>query len=157
MMSQGQALVVDDAAANRDFLARLLGGANFEVIAFGTGKAALSAVSSQTELPLAIVDMKLPDMNGMELVCQLRQRFPRTYLVIATMYDERSMMEEAFSKGCNVFLVKPHGFMELFKRLMTGKLEEMLDNPPLIIDQFGPRLFKTATQTAAKIAAVKPV
>jgi CheY-like chemotaxis protein len=155
-MSQRQALVVDDAAANRDFLARLLGGANFEVLAYGTGKAALAAISCRTDLPLAIVDMKLPDMSGIELVCQLRQRFPDTYLVIATMFDERSMMEEAFSKGCNVFLVKPHGFMELFKRLMTGKLEEMRNTPPLIIDQFGPRIFKTATQTAAKVVA-RPV
>jgi DNA-binding NarL/FixJ family response regulator len=60
---------------------------------------------------------------------------------MATMHDERTMMREAFEAGCSAFLVKPHGFMELFKRVQNvvkdpSCLEKLHG---LIFDQYGPR------------------
>jgi two-component system chemotaxis response regulator CheY len=141
-MTERTALVVDDVPANREFLERLLTTAHFTVTGFGSGKAALSAIGDMDELTLAMVDMKLPDMHGLEVTTALRQRFPDALIVIATMYDAYSLMEEAFSKGCNVFLVKPHGFMELFKRLTTAEMSELRTTQCLVIDQYGPRVFK---------------
>jgi CheY-like chemotaxis protein len=147
-MTDRTALVVDDASANRDFLERLLTGAQFKILGAGTGAAALKAIAELDSLSLALVDWKLPDTDGLELAVQLRDRFPELYIVMATMYDERTRMEEAFSKGCNVFLVKPYGFMELFQKLMTTTIEELRGGPKLVIDQYGPRVYKLATQTA---------
>lgn len=132
------ALVVDDEPANRDFLERLLTQAKFTVYGASSGKSALSQAENIDNLALAMVDMKLPDMNGLELVTSLRRRFPTSRLIIATMYDERSLMEKAFAAGCNVFLVKPHGFMELFQRLNTIQPGPDRLND-LVIDQYGPR------------------
>jgi CheY-like chemotaxis protein len=155
IMTERKALAVDDASANRDFLERLLGGAKFEVLAAGSGAAALKVVEGLDKLELAVVDWKLPDTTGLDLACEIRARFPDTYLVIATMYDERSMMEEAFANGCNVFLVKPHGFMELFQRLLTTDIDELRAAPSTIIDQFGPRLYKASTNTVPKVVIAK--
>jgi CheY-like chemotaxis protein len=141
-MTERLALVVDDVGANREFVVRLLSGAKFKVISGSTGKAAQELIVSQDDLPMAIVDMKLPDMSGLELVVELRKKFPKSYLVVASMYDERSTMEKAFAAGCNVYLVKPHGFMELYKRLVQSELSALCADPPLIVDQYGPRLFK---------------
>lgn len=151
-MAERLALAVDDTPANREFLERLLTGAQFKVLAVGTGKAALYVTQDVAHLALAMVDMKLPDMSGLDLMKELRQRYPEAYLVIATMYDERSLMEEVFAAGCNVFLVKPHGFMELFQRLMSSDIETMKAGPPLVIDQYGPRQFKASTQTMPKVS-----
>jgi CheY-like chemotaxis protein len=156
-MNERTALAVDDSSANRDFLERLLNGAKFKVVAAGTGAATRKAMLELDKLELAVVDWKLPDTTGLELACEIRARFPDTYLVIATMYDERSMMEEAFEKGCNVFLVKPHGFMELFQRLLTTDIDTLRAGPNTIIDQYGPRLFKASTNTFPKIAAQKEI
>lgn len=141
-MTERLALVVDDVGANREFVVRLLNGAKFKVISGSTGKAAHELIVEHDELPMAIVDMKLPDMSGLDLIVELRKKFPKSYLVVASMYDERSTMEKAFSAGCNVYLVKPHGFMELYKRLCQSELSALCDEPPLIVDQYGPRLFK---------------
>jgi CheY-like chemotaxis protein len=154
-MNERKALAVDDASANRDFLERLLGGAQFKVLGAGTGAAALKVVEGLDKLELAVVDWKLPDTTGLELACEIRARFPETYLVIATMYDERSMMAEAFARGCNVFLVKPHGFMELFQRLITTDIEKLRAAPNTIIDQYGPRLYKESTNTVPKVLVPK--
>ena len=150
-MADRIALVVDDVSANREFLDRLLTGAKFKVLSAGTANSALKLVADMPLLPLALVDMKLPDMNGLELAAKLRQQFPKLYLVIATMLDERSLMEQAFKVGCNAFLVKPHGFIELFQRLTTTDIDVMQSGPQLIIDQYGPRVFKTSTQTIPKV------
>lgn len=138
-MSERLALVVDDTPANRDFLERLLTQARFTVRTADSGQAALKAVKEGEKLALAVVDMQLPDVNGLQLTIELRERFPDTLIVIATMYDERSLMDRAFQKGCNIFLVKPHGFMELFKRLTTGNLDDLCRQNCLVIDQYGPR------------------
>jgi len=141
-MAERLALVVDDVGANREFVMRLLSGAKFKVISVSTGKAALEQIALHDDLPMAIVDMKLPDMSGLDLVIELRRKFPKSYLVVASMYDERSTMDKAFAAGCNVYLVKPHGFMELYKRLNQWDLAALFADPRLVIDQYGPRLFK---------------
>lgn len=149
-MAERLALVVDDVGANREFVERLLNGAKFKVLSASTGKAALQIISEHDELSMAIVDMKLPDMSGLELVAQLRGKFTSAYLVVASMYDERSTMDKAFAAGCNVYLVKPHGFMELYQRLMRSELSVLLQDPRSIIDQYGPRVFKPLTSTIPK-------
>ncbi|MBI5670207.1 MAG: response regulator [Chloroflexi bacterium] len=151
-MENRVALVVDDAPANRDFLERLLGGAQFQVIAAATGQSALAAVAERPALALALVDMKLPDMTGLQLIVELRQRFPGACLVVATMLDDRPMIEESFRQGCHIFLVKPHGFMELFQRLMTSDVTTIRNGPRLVIDQYGPREFKLSTAEMKRAA-----
>jgi two-component system, cell cycle sensor histidine kinase and response regulator CckA len=146
-MSNKLALVVDDTPANRDFLERLLIAAHFSVLGADRVKSALDKVKGLATLDLALVDMQLPDMNGLVLAAELRQLFPKAYIVIATMYDDRSLMQNAFSKGCNVFLVKPHGFMELFKRLTTNDIATLRDGPCMLIDQYGPRPFTGALRS----------
>lgn len=150
-MGERIALAVDDVSANRDFLERLLTGAKFKVLGAVSGNNALKVSAELKELALAVVDINLPDMTGLELCAQLRTRFPMAYVVVATVMDERSVMEAAFAVGCNAFLVKPHGFMELFKRLTTTSTDELRASPQVIIDQYGPRQFKIATQNMQKV------
>lgn len=141
-MSKNKALILEDTAANRMFFERLLTQAGFEIIAAETGKEAIEKLSDVDSLALAILDMEIPDITGLEMTDLLRERYPDTCIVVATMHDERSLMQSAFDKGCDVFLVKPHGFMELFKRLTAGGGSHALhENRPLVIDQYGPRQF----------------
>lgn len=140
-----KALVVDDVAANREFVERLLSGALFEIITASSGEAALEKIEKLEALPVGIIDMKLPDMTGVDLVIKLRAKYPDAYLVVASMYDQRSMIEQAFDAGCNVYLVKPHGFIEMFQRLSKQPLEDLRKQPHTVIDQYGPRPFRKVT------------
>jgi DNA-binding response OmpR family regulator len=135
------ALVVDDTPANRDFLERLLTQAKFDVRGAYTGKEALTHTESIDDLALAVVDMELPDTSGLDLTRKLRTKYPNVYIVVATMHDERYLMTNVFDRGGNCFLVKPHGFMELFKRLTTMSLDQLREGADTVIDQYGPRTF----------------
>jgi DNA-binding response OmpR family regulator len=140
-MTEKIALVIDDTPANRDFLERLMMMAGFKIVGASSGKAALEQADALETLTIALIDMELPDANGLQLTTDLRKRFPDAYLVVATMHDERALMQSVLEKGGNCFLVKPHGFMELFKRLTTNTMEELLKTPYTVIDHFGPRVF----------------
>lgn len=133
------ALVVEDTPANRDFVERLIKQAGFEVHGAANGITALEIIQREQTLSLAMIDMQLPDVNGLQLVYQLRQTHPETYVVVATMHDERALMQSVHQKGGNCFLVKPHGFMELFKRLTTMSLSDLMAEDFVVIDQYGPR------------------
>jgi len=136
------ALVVDDEPANRDFLVRLLQQAKLEVRGASSASEALKIAADVEQIALIVIDNKLPDMDGVELLSQMRQRYPAARIVMATMLDERSLMAKAFDNGCDVFLVKPHGFMELFRRIQMPPdcSEDPLQR--LIIDQYGPRPYR---------------
>lgn len=144
-MSEKKALIIEDTDANRLFFERLLTQAGFKVQGVASGKAALETAAGLTDLALAIIDMEMPDISGLDLTTRLRKLFPETCLVVATMHDETSLMESAFSRGCDVFLVKPHGFMELYKRLTSMGAVGLHLARPLVIDQFGPREFHAAS------------
>lgn len=141
-MSPKKALIVEDTAANRIFFERLLQQAGFDVTGVETGQDALQKINESDSWSLALIDMEIPDISGLELTSRIRKRFPNTCIVVATMHDERSLMQSAFDKGCDVFLVKPHGFMELFKRLTTEGPAGLQESRPFVIDQYGPRKFK---------------
>ncbi len=145
-MADKYALVVDDTPANRDFLERFLTMAGFGVRSALTGTEALAAFAPNDDVLLAVVDMELPDMNGLQLTTILRQRYPKVYLVVATMHDERSLIDSVWSRGGNAFLVKPHGFMELFKRLTTMDLAALRDGEFTVFDQYGPRGYTVAAK-----------
>jgi DNA-binding response OmpR family regulator len=140
-LQAGYAVVVDDEFANRDFLVRLLEQASFKVTGAASSESAFKAAHAVPELALALIDWELPDSTGLEVVRKLRQDFPETTLIMATMHDDRTMMADAFRAGCDVFLVKPHGFMELFRRLKEADSDASLLRR-IIIDQYGPRPYR---------------
>src|SRR5258708_18211196 len=147
----GHALVIDDEPANRDFVERLLQTASFKVSGASTGTEGLRIARAIPELALALVDQQLPDATGLEIIAALRAENPEALLVMATMHDDRALIEQAFATGVDVFLVKPHGFMELYRRLQeVDSNTDLLRS--LIIDQYGPRPFRAAQKSEQSLA-----
>lgn len=136
------ALVVDDEPANRDFLVRLLQQARLEVQGASTAEEARTIAQAAEHLDLIVVDNKLPDMDGVDLMVELHTRYPAAHMIMATMLDERALMDKAFACGCDVFLVKPHGFMELFRRIQGAQSTGENTLKCVIIDQYGPRPYR---------------
>lgn len=143
------AIIVDDEPANRDFLVRLVAQAQYQTHGAGSGQEAMSIIQSLSEAPLVIiVDSELPDLDGLSLVKNLRLQFPQTKIIMATMHDNLSLIHQAFEGGCDAFIVKPHGFMELFKRLQQLPSDaSVLER--LIFDKYGVRHFKTNLNSSA--------
>ena len=103
-----QTLVVEDDEDQRVLLTRILEGRGHEVVAFGTSAEGLLAYQ-RNPCPLVILDIMLPDMNGVELCREMRlvPESAQTVILFATGVDGREGLEEALSAGADDYLTKP--------------------------------------------------
>jgi len=99
-------LVVDDHPVVREGLRALLLRGGFSVV--GMASEALSALelAGKTGAEMAVVDVALPGISGLELCRRLRRRFPGMKVVLISMFDEPEWKAEAARAGASAYLLK---------------------------------------------------
>jgi len=102
-------LVVDDEASARSGLGKLLEQEGYSVVQAADGREALDAVAEEAP-ELIITDLKMPNMDGMELLAKLRERGVETPAVVATAFGEVSSAVAAMRAGAEDYLTKPIDF-----------------------------------------------
>jgi two-component system, OmpR family, response regulator MprA len=109
-------LVVDDDRSVRDALRRALTLAGYEVEGVEDGKQALSRLS--TSAPDAVVlDIGLPEVDGLEVARRLREAGDRTPILMLTARDAVSDRIDGLDAGADDYLVKPFDLGELKARI----------------------------------------
>lgn len=139
------ALVVDDEQNNRSFATKLLENAGLKVCSAGTGAQGIAMAKEYATLTLAIIDQELPDMTGIGLIRALRSVAPQLTLVMATMHDDKALIDKAFSAGATCFLIKPHGFIELYRAILHGSSDILSGQKRYVIDHYGPHAYREPT------------
>jgi len=99
-------LIVDDEKNYRVVLEALLGAEGYEIVTAGDAKAALETVR-EADLDLVITDMKMPGMNGMELLEACKQIKPDLPVIMMTAFGTIEMAVEAMKKGAYDYIQKP--------------------------------------------------
>ena len=124
-------LVVDDEASIADGLRLTLEAEGMSVRLAGSVRTALAAVA-QTDVHVAIVDLMLPDGDGLTLTKELKARDPAIEVIVITAYGSVRKAMEA-TKGAGAFHVveKPVGF-----NFIDNPPRQGFDSPPLIGDGF---------------------
>src|ERR1700719_756859 len=109
-------LVVDDDRGLRDVLRRALSLSGYEVVLAATGAGALSDVSS-TVPDAVVLDIGLPDIDGLEVCRLLRREGHRVPILMLTARDAVSDRIDGLDAGADDYLVKPFDIDELKARL----------------------------------------
>jgi DNA-binding NtrC family response regulator len=112
-MSQAKILVVDDEQTLRAALFRIFSRRNYQVITTGSIREAESVVTANSELELAIVDVKLPDGDGIELLSTLKQKYNNIPVIVLTGFASIDVAVKATKKGAFHFMTKPFNIEEL--------------------------------------------
>ncbi|MCA9488352.1 MAG: sigma-54-dependent Fis family transcriptional regulator [Myxococcales bacterium] len=99
-------LVVEDDAAQRRALERLLTRRDFTVVTAVDGANAVEVVSTR-DVVVAIVDLQLPDTNGLDLIRRINAVRPSTECIVLTGYGSASVAEEARLAGASDYFEKP--------------------------------------------------
>jgi two-component system response regulator HydG len=108
-MSKTRILVVDDEATARNGLGKLLEQEGYLVDLAADGQEALTQIL-ESPPALVISDLKMPNMDGMELLKQLRERSVEVPVVVATAFGEVSTAVSAMRAGAEDYLTKPIDF-----------------------------------------------
>jgi diguanylate cyclase (GGDEF)-like protein len=117
-----QVLLVDDVAATRKLLARMLTIQQYAVVEAGSGAEALAILESNPDIRLVITDYNMPGINGYELTRRLRRRFPPDRLrVIGVSSSNDRMISVGFLKaGANDYISLPFLPEELQCRIASN-------------------------------------
>jgi DNA-binding response OmpR family regulator len=105
-MSRARVLAVDDERFFREAITDVLSEAGFEVVVVGTGTEALEMIEDTT-LGVAVLDLQLPDMHGLEVFRQLKDLRPDMRVVILSAHTDQDNVLEALRLGAFDYLAKP--------------------------------------------------
>ncbi len=119
MKAKGSILVVDDEEVVRDSLARWLEEDGYRVDTAADGQAALTKLGEQA-YAILLVDLKMPGIDGLQVLAQARTLQPDAAVIIMTAYATVDTAVQAMKQGAYDYLVKPFEPEEL--SLMVGKL-----------------------------------
>ena len=115
-------LIVDDQPGIRMLLEEVFSKEGYRTLTAGSGKEALDVFA--VERPdLVLLDMKIPGMDGIEILKRMKQECERVQVVMMTAYGELDLVEEAKTWGAVRHFTKPFDVFELretVKKLLDG-------------------------------------
>jgi len=115
-MPKGSILVIDDEAEIREGLELLLKTEGYQVSMADTGQSGLSRLGEQP-YDLLLLDVSLPDRNGIELLKDIRRHDPHLPIVLITAYGSIEMARAAFKSGAMDYITKPWSNDELLAQV----------------------------------------
>ncbi len=121
-------LIVDDEKPQRDMLAGFLEKQGYAVDTAESGRAALK-LADQKHFELALVDLKMPEMDGIELLEKLKEQNPEIQIIMMTAYGTVENAVEAMQKGAYHYISKPINLDEL-----KLDIKKALNNQRIIIE-----------------------
>jgi DNA-binding response OmpR family regulator len=138
-------LVVEDESELASALVCGLEEEEFRVQLCGEGKAALQRCE-EAYFDLILLDVMLPDLNGFEVVEELRMRSRETLVLMLTARDSLSDVVRGLDSGADDYLTKPFSFRELLSRIRA--LERRAGSKPKNVIEAGELLLDVAAQRA---------
>lgn len=132
MKNKATILIVEDEAAISNFITAVLNSNDYAVIRSNNGKEAISSTAGFSP-DLILLDLGLPDIDGLEVLKQIRQWSDVPIIVVSARTNEKEKVE-ALDLGADDYITKPFGTSELLARVRTAIRHNMTANHQLIAE-----------------------
>jgi CheY-like chemotaxis protein len=100
-------LIVEDVAYNQEYLREILKDTNATLIFADNGVSAIEEFRLHTAIDVVLMDIRLPDINGLELTKNMIKERKNIKIIAQTAYASNSDREKAIDAGCNDYISKP--------------------------------------------------
>lgn len=124
-------LVVDDEKNMCSVLRILLEGDGYTVYTAETGLRALKELGTHPRIDLIISDLRMPDVDGIELLHRLQQQGRDIPLILITAYGSIEVAVEAMKKGATDFITKPFN-KDVIRHIVRKTLDQSVDHEGMI-------------------------
>lgn len=115
---ENKIILIEDDEEIRGMITDYLSG-EFEVLSFNDGTTAIRTNISYDEYSLALIDLMLPDMSGMEIIKSIR-RVTNIPIIIITAKDNDTDKSLGLNLGADDYVVKPFSLIELAARIKAN-------------------------------------
>ncbi len=109
-------LLVDDEVGYLEVLSKRLTRRSFEVTTASSGAEAIRALRAR-DFDVAVVDLKMEDMDGIEVLKVLKRMVPALHVIILTGHGSERAAREGIAQGAFDYLIKPIGLDPLIARI----------------------------------------
>lgn len=114
--SKGKVLVADDQFGIRLLLHEVLQSKGYEPLIASNGQQALEIFKSQSP-HLVILDMKMPGMDGLDILKVIKEKKPNIKVIIMTAYAELNIIQEAIDNGAITCFSKPFDIKAVLEKV----------------------------------------
>lgn len=150
-------LVIDDEPPIRKLLRMGLGTEGYDVVDAPNAKAALEHLGRKIDL--VILDLGLPDMQGLDLLRQIRARDEAVPVVVLSSRADEGAKVEALDHGADDYVTKPFGMKELLARVRTAlrhRLQTQGERPVFRVGDLSVDLVRRIVRTGEKEIKLSP-
>ena len=112
-------LIAEDERVNQIYLKEIFKPTNATVIVTENGKDALDSLKNNPDIKIALLDIKMPMMNGLEAARIIKNQYSALPLIAQTAYSQKHEREKAIEAGFDEFISKPINRDKLFKVIKT--------------------------------------
>ena len=112
-------LLVDDEVGYLEVLAKRLTRRGFKITTANTGAEAIRALR-KSDFDVAVVDLKMEDMDGIEVLKVLKRMVPALHVIILTGHGSERAAREGIARGAFDYLIKPIGLDPLIARIRAA-------------------------------------
>lgn len=153
MRSEPRVLVVDDEQQMRKALTITLKARGYDVVPAGDGATALQA-AAETRPDIVLLDLGLPDLDGIEVITALRGWSTAPIIVLSGRVDSDDKVE-ALDAGADDYVTKPFGMDELLARMRVAlrRIEGRDDQPDTPTVELGSWLIDLADRRVSPLKA----
>ena len=110
-------LVMEDEIGIRSFVSINLKREGYEIIEAGTGQEAIQKINDNKDISIALLDVMLPDMSGIDVCKYIRENFNQVGIIMLTAKAQEEDKIEGFISGADDYIVKPFSIKELLVRV----------------------------------------
>lgn len=149
-------LILEDEIGIRSFVSINLRREGYEVIEAGTGSEAIEKLSSEKDIAVALLDIMLPDMSGIDVCKFIRENNDNMGVIMLTAKSQEEDKIDGFGAGADDYIIKPFSIKELLARVgalirrvkknSDSKKDNIIDSPPFRLDQNQRKLFKNGEE-----------
>ena len=118
-------LIVDDDDSLRESLELVLAAESYDVIAAEDGEKALRLIE-ETPIDIVLSDLRMPGVDGLELIPLLRRRLPDATIILMSAYGTEDLAIEAMKRGAYDYIAKPFQPSEVLLTLRKARERERL-------------------------------
>lgn len=119
MSAKPRILIVDDEERFRNTMCKLLTVEGFEASTAGSGLLALDELR-QRPYDVVVLDVRMPEMNGVLVLAEIRKIDPEIEVIIMTGYASVDTAKEIMKIGAYDYLLKPYAINELIEKIETA-------------------------------------
>ena len=99
-------MIVDDDPVTLHVLSTTLAHDGFSVIEAKNGQEAVN-LYGESQPDVILMDVSMPKMNGLEVLIQIKKRFPNTPVIMSTSESDKEIARTLITEGANDYIVKP--------------------------------------------------